>query len=256
MSLEDDVIRFFRNINSNIQTNKYTREDLRKTSNLLRIESAYMKYMIKTKLGLGGDNILIDSHRRIITDYIKILKTNISKTDIDKNPELYYLIIAYLRIIEKDNKLLLNATTRFISVYLSSIKQKKILNSSLNVITLSMEISDNIKSAFSRDVYVNQGEFNYIKKIIGIVLENYEELQSSRENSSDNDSCDGFITDDNQKIDDNNKSSSSSNSSSSPSISSRCCENDYCNENCNCNELVEFYDITNNNTTNGNITEI
>jgi hypothetical protein len=199
MSLEDDILIYLKNINKQIQANKYTRDELRKVSTILRVESTYMKYIIKTKLNLEGDNILIDTNRRIISDYIKILETRINNERIKENPELYYLIISYLRIILNDNKLLLNSSTRFIKVYLSSIKYNKPLNSSLNIISLSMEVSDNINTKFSKNIYTNDNDFLYIKNIIGTVLEHYEEIKLSRDNSSN--SCTSSNSSVNENID-------------------------------------------------------
>lgn len=252
MTLDESISLFFKRINKDLNSNKYNREELNKSWKLLKVESAYIQYYIKTKLGANGEQILIDNHRKIISDYIRIFE-NIEQRIINKQPEIFYLILSYLRIIEKDNKILLKSNSKFISIYINYIKNKKLLHTPLNIITLSMEVADNLNTKFRCNIYNNDNEFKYINDIITIVLKQYEDYQSSRENSSDSDN--GFITDDNQKIDDNNKSSSSSNSSSSPSISSRCCDNDYCNENCNCDEPVEFCNITDNNATN-NITEI
>ena len=183
MSLQSEIENFFTKVNKELKTKKYTREELRKAWILLRVESAYIQYIMKNKIGMNGDSILINQHRIIITDYIRLIK-QIDNKIINKNPEVFYLIIAYLRILEKDNKILLEAKTKFISTYINSIQNNKVLDSPLNVISLSMELGDNFKSIFSKNVYKNSNDFTYIKNIMSIVLNKYNELQSSRDNSS------------------------------------------------------------------------
>jgi len=203
MSLQNEIETFFINFNKKVKTNNYTHKELRQAWVLLRVETAYIQYIMKNKIGMNGDNILISHHKGIITDYIKIIK-RISQDIININPELYYLILSYLRIIENDNKILLKSRTKFITIYISSIQNRKVLNSPINIIALAMELADNFKSLFARDVYnINNkdkrtnSDFTYIKKIMSITLENYEELQSSSSECStySSNSSDVFIDD-------------------------------------------------------------
>jgi hypothetical protein len=207
MSLENDITDFFRSINGKITNGKYNYEDIRKTRILLRIELAYMLYIMKNKLNLNSDTLVISHHKKIICDYIILLKNYISKKIINSNPELYYLILAYFRILEKDNKILLQKKSKFISVYIDSIKNNKQLNTSLNILLLSMELANNIKTIFKHDVYEIENEFTYVKNIISIILENYSDLQTNSENNSSDSNSENNSSDSNSE---NNSSDSNS----------------------------------------------
>jgi hypothetical protein len=182
MSLENDVKVFLRKINKELS--KYSNDDLIKVNKLLKVESIYLQYYIKTITRITTNIILIEQHKHIITDYIKILETNIKKEQINKFPEIYYLVIAYLRIISKDDKILLKSNTKFINVYINSLINKKPFNNSLNMIELTMEIIFNLKKYFNKEIYYNSSEFEYVKELMKYILKHYEEIISSNENSS------------------------------------------------------------------------
>jgi hypothetical protein len=195
MSLENDVKVFLRKINKELS--KYSNDDLFKVNKLLKVESIYLQYYIKKITSITTNIILIEQHKRIITDYIKILETKIKKEQINKFPELYYLIIAYLRIISKDDKILLKSNTKFINVYINSLRNKKPFNNSLNMIELTMEIIFNLKKYFSKEIQNNSLEFSYVKELMKALLINYEELTSS--SNSENSSYEVYSSEDEYK---------------------------------------------------------
>lgn len=186
MTLDENVSKFLKNINEKILLNCYNRHELIETRKLLRVQAAYIQYYLKKNNKLYGDLMIIENNKKILDDYIYIIENKISNEIVIKQPELYYLLIAYLKKLKQDNKILISENTKFITIYKNSLKTYRALDSPLNVISISMEIGDNFNKLFNHDIYSNVDKFDYIKSLVKLILEEYNDYQSSSNEESDN----------------------------------------------------------------------
>jgi hypothetical protein len=172
MSILDDIYNNLKNINK-VGIFDLKDEELNQLIKVLKVEALYLQYYIKTKY---TNKLIIKENRKIIKYYITILETNINQEKINKFPEIYYLILAYLRMIYNDNKILIKEETNFISLHKYTLKKKQSFNNSLNMINIVFEIVNSFKKHFNKKIITKSAEFEYIKDLIKTLLDEYNEL--------------------------------------------------------------------------------
>ena len=184
-------------INKNIDN--ITLNEINKLKALLKAEIVFLQLKIsEIKNNTNEDKIKIN--KKIMIEYLEILK-NVNNDIIILNPELYYVIITYIKYLIQDNKTLSQNKTKLLSYYYDYIEKEAMLNSQINIVLTAMEIGDDINKIFKCNTYKKIEDFEFIKKICSILFNTMIEkiLKKSPSNSISED----YNSDNNSVFNDN-----------------------------------------------------
>lgn len=153
-------------INKNID--KITLKEINKLKALLKAEIVFLQLKIN-EIANNTNEEKIKINKNILKEYLDILN-NVNNDIIVLNPELYYVIITYIKYLIQDRKTLSQNKSKLLSYYYDYLEKEAMLNSQINIVLTAMEIGDDINNIFKCNIYKKTEDFEFIKKICNILF--------------------------------------------------------------------------------------